>query len=489
MNTLYLHIGIPKTGTTSIQNFLNINKDMLFDDNFIFYSHEKNGNFSSLPFIFSHSKKLDWIKDNNEIFCDEKKDIYVEKISTNLINTISKFKDHDFIISSEHIFMIYDEKESLENLAKFLKEFFHKIKIIIYIRDQLDYMISSISTEVEASFLNKKEIKVDDIIQKFYSPNNCYDLFYSTSIGIFEEIFGKENIFLNLYNSSGIENNNLYKNFLNNLGLDNHSKYSYPKNLNSSSSLEVLKSKILLNKILKNTSIDKKLLKETYINGKNISYTISKSIGQSLSSNKKISVSSKIYNLWKNEFSISNQKIHFSYFHSKKELFEENNMINEFISENEFKEQFISDLGLNIKDKINNISKTIISINESRDYHNDNLKFFDRETKNYDVLNYMGIYKDGWASMFSKIDFKIHKEIGSLEIHVRNPNSLNGDINLDINGSNKDFNISNKEEVLSINIKIASSHNASLIMRSTLDSSTLNDKRELSFVVTKITFK
>ena len=488
MNTLYLHIGIPKTGTTSIQNFLNTNKDILFDDSFIFYSHEKNGNFSSLPFIFSDSEKLDWIKDHNGIFSEEKKNMYKEKISTNLIKSISKFRNHDFIISSEHIFMIYDEIKSLENLAKFLKEFFHEIKIIIYIRDQLEYMISSISTEVESSYLSKKEIKVDDIIQKFYTPNNCHDLFYSTSISIFEDIFGKENIILNLYNPSGIDNNNLYRNFLNNLGLDDHSKYLYPKNLNTSSSLDIIKSKILLNNILKDINIDKNLLHETLINGEDISNTISNEVGQFLSSNKKISVSNNIYNLWKDEFSISNKKISFSYFHNN-QLFEEDNMVNKFISDDEFKEQFKSNLAQKFIDKINVISNAIISINESGDLHTTNLKFFHKGTKNYDVTNYNGIYKDGWASKLSKIDFKINQQIESLEIHIRNPKNLKGDISIEIYGSKKDFKISNKDEILSINININSCNNVSLLMRSTLDASTLNDERELSFVVTKIIFR
>tara|TARA_B100001093_G_scaffold490145_1_gene528933 strand:- start:5006 stop:6472 length:1467 start_codon:yes stop_codon:yes gene_type:complete len=488
MNTLYLHVGIPKTGTTSIQNFLNINKEILFNDSFIFYSHEKNGNFSSLPFIFSDSEKLDWIKDHNGIFSEEKKGMYKEKILTNLINTISKFRDHDFIISSEHIFMIYDENDSLERLAKFLKEHFHEIKIIIYIRNQLEYMISSISTEIESSYLSKKEIKVDDIIQKFYTPKNCHDLFYSTSISIFEDIFGKENIILNLFCLSGIDNNNLYRSFLNNLGLDDHSKYSHPKNLNSFKSLEIIKSKILLNNILKDTNIDKNLLNKANISVENISNTISKEIGH-LSSNKKISVSNNIYNLWEDTFLISNKKINISYFKNKNELFEENYMVNEFVSDDEFKEQFKSDLALEIKDKINDISNTITSINDSSDMYNDNLWFFDKGAKNYDVTNYNGIYNDGWASKLSKIDFKIHQQVESLEIHIRNPKNLNGDISLDIYGTKKDFKISNKDEILSINIKIDSSHKVNLIMRSTLDSSTFNDERELSFVVTKIIFK
>ena len=55
MSTLYLHIGMPKTGSTSIQNFLNQNKSGLAKYNLYFYSDDKYGNFTSLPYAFSSS--------------------------------------------------------------------------------------------------------------------------------------------------------------------------------------------------------------------------------------------------------------------------------------------------------------------------------------------------------------------------------------------------------------------------------------------------
>ena len=76
MSTLFLHIGTSKTGSTSLQSFLNINKKNLLKNNYYFYSNDSSGNFASLAYIFSEHESMSWINEIYKLDTEQKKNIY-----------------------------------------------------------------------------------------------------------------------------------------------------------------------------------------------------------------------------------------------------------------------------------------------------------------------------------------------------------------------------------------------------------------------------
>ncbi len=96
-----MHIGCPKTGTTSIQRFCNKNKSGLLDQGAIYPGSEVCHHSLLTIFHSSHeSKRFNLIAASRGI--DVKKHIATEVDM--LVNEINSHKDKNIIISNEYIF-------------------------------------------------------------------------------------------------------------------------------------------------------------------------------------------------------------------------------------------------------------------------------------------------------------------------------------------------------------------------------------------------
>lgn len=141
MKTLILHIGTPKTGTTSIQNFCGLNRERL-DELGIHYpvmpycfkrvNPTRNGHFLVGSITFDGSRERN-IEKENEVFAEE------------LEHLGELFQEHDTImLSEESIWTISATRK--KDLWKILKEhsekYNYQIKVIVYLRRQDQLMLS-----------------------------------------------------------------------------------------------------------------------------------------------------------------------------------------------------------------------------------------------------------------------------------------------------------------------------------------------------------
>ena len=138
--TAYVHIGTGKTGTTTIQVFLDENHEKLKEKG-ILYS---NVNLSSNRHIY-----LIYIVDF--YLKGKKEDSFVKDIIKKLKEELKQNPNKTFIFSSEDILWWCKD---VENASIALKEFFTEIgfddiKIIVYIRSQADLFLSLCSQEVK----------------------------------------------------------------------------------------------------------------------------------------------------------------------------------------------------------------------------------------------------------------------------------------------------------------------------------------------------
>lgn len=126
--TLYLHCGTHKTGTTAIQQYLNYNSTLLEKNNLIYPSigYTKNYPYNNhgIAWEISGDPRLKFENHNNSL-----EDFYkhLEKSNNNLI------------ISSEDFQFFNIEENSYEDFCKQINKYDYKIKVILYLRNQLDF--------------------------------------------------------------------------------------------------------------------------------------------------------------------------------------------------------------------------------------------------------------------------------------------------------------------------------------------------------------
>ena len=141
MKTLYLHIGIPKTGTTSIQHFCHENRDILsqngyfypdFPFEYIYAGKYRNGSFLETRYV-----------DREGI---RHTDIEEEYFQKGLEITRELFMQHDnLIISNEGVWgACFIRKRGIPRMLRLqedAKNAGYKVKIIVYLRRQDEYLL------------------------------------------------------------------------------------------------------------------------------------------------------------------------------------------------------------------------------------------------------------------------------------------------------------------------------------------------------------
>ena len=144
MRRLYLHIGSPKTGTTSIQNTFHANRDALHTQGFR-YPGDKSCHHL-LSFLMKREESA-WPRQFKGI--DKER---LQKVVTNFLLKVSKdFLGHDdhFIISNEHFFV--SDRLAIKNCVDWLKEYVADIEVIVFVRDPVEQYASQQQQVIKAN--------------------------------------------------------------------------------------------------------------------------------------------------------------------------------------------------------------------------------------------------------------------------------------------------------------------------------------------------
>lgn len=211
MPTLYLHIGMPKTGTSYIQSTLKLNYEKLKEKGYAYplslkvgkYSSTRNARFLIQKYVDENGKR-DKEKEQ-EIW-----DTYFDRIS-------SLFKTYDKMILSE---------EGIWNLgAKRDKKFWKKLKSELDSRN-IDYKIIAYVRRQDLFAQSHWAQKVREYetreFKEYINGKNIMRLEYYTRVKTIADIMGKENLDIRAYEKQqwGGTKNNLVSDFFEAVGLE-----------------------------------------------------------------------------------------------------------------------------------------------------------------------------------------------------------------------------------------------------------------------------
>ena len=137
-----LHIGAEKTGSTAIQTWLSGNQSQL----------EAHGVFQSRVMLPGVNRELaacfqddlDDLHAANDIFDEEQRRAvcvpFLERLSAEIRDESSRFDR--MIVSSEHFHSRFRSEKSISALAGFLNAHFTSIRVVCYLREQSDALLS-----------------------------------------------------------------------------------------------------------------------------------------------------------------------------------------------------------------------------------------------------------------------------------------------------------------------------------------------------------
>lgn len=215
-----VHVGMHKTGSSSIQH----NLSTQVGKNFSYINlGEKNHSFHFGSFFAENPQRYHLNKVRRGFSKRQ-----IEKYNTSFDEMFKHhIASHDkvdtFVISAEAIIGLSDK--SLTNMSIYLSEFFENIKIVAYVRSPLSYANSLFQQRIKVGRM--KEFSLDNILPQ-----------YKMIFEKFDNIFGKENVFLYSFDKKHLIGGDVVLDFLENNNLDIGGKNI--RNTNTSLSLEGL---------------------------------------------------------------------------------------------------------------------------------------------------------------------------------------------------------------------------------------------------------
>ena len=233
--TIYLHIGISKTGTTSIQRFLYKNQETLKTKGLLypcpfnigsvkFNKEECKSNLSPMATEVCknigekelYKFKREFIRWNLDVTPEERYNAYKEGFEKYYLDLINN-SDCEKILLSEEMFT--SDFSLMEFCDVILDEGFD-LKIIVYLRNTPEYIVSVWGQSVKPGSGHNFYL-FDDLLKL---PIIIYDW----DLKLLVEKLGKENVIIRTFEKSCWKNNNLLVDFMDCLGFELTDDYFVP---------------------------------------------------------------------------------------------------------------------------------------------------------------------------------------------------------------------------------------------------------------------
>lgn len=190
-----LHIGLEKTGTTSIQQLLIQNSDALLKAGVLVPKSTHAGNNFYLALASFSSFRPDSLLRSQGVRNQAQLDAYRKRINSALKAEVAAARGATkVVLSSEHLQSRLTSVADLEQLKKNL-EFagLSNPKILVYLREPIRIALSHHGMAI------KKGIHVDE---SFFEPNHprvSQIIGFKKSLVMWEKVFGRENLMVRLY--------------------------------------------------------------------------------------------------------------------------------------------------------------------------------------------------------------------------------------------------------------------------------------------------
>ena len=201
MKTVYLHIGMPKTGTTSLQKFLFYNREKLLEKGYLYPITGTNITANQESKGYSHNSLVRVLNQ-----ATNPKDDWVSqcRIWEECKKEINATQAQKVILSAEYFTGpgIYNQ-DLIAMTKKLLKDY--ETKIVIYLRRQDEFLKSYYCHLI--TFLIRTNIKEFILEWKHMAD-------YYRTLELWENVFGQENIIVKVFEKQQMKDGNLFRDFL-----------------------------------------------------------------------------------------------------------------------------------------------------------------------------------------------------------------------------------------------------------------------------------
>jgi len=213
---LIVHIGTPKTGTTSIQEALFKNKEVLASHGFHFLQCAGKRNNRKLAVYCLGPDKYDNYCANHNITTSDDKKRFNEEFYSYFIEELDSLGPgiHTVLMSCEQLSSRLKTPADVKKIRDLVSPHFAGIKVLCYLREQCDAAHSLYTTSLRSG----KKHEFDEFLSRCHPDNRRYN--YLEMIDRWVSIFGRESIVVKLYNKKALLKGDLVSDYFQSVSPD-----------------------------------------------------------------------------------------------------------------------------------------------------------------------------------------------------------------------------------------------------------------------------
>jgi len=252
---IVIHIGTEKTGSTTLQEFILLNRDVLLAHGVYVPTCLGRRNHRKLAVYCMHENKFDDYIKNKGLINKKKREHFRQDVADSLVKELRELDQNvidTVLISSEHFHSRLTDISEVERLKSLLSVIEADITILCYLRKQSQLVESKYSTYLKGGGYSSFKSFSDDCVES----NKYYD--YDRFLRRWERCFSINNVFVREFSRVKFKDNNLCIDFLEFAGLKiTKEDVSFPEDQNTSfSHLGIIMMRVL-NRLYKKKEKDK----------------------------------------------------------------------------------------------------------------------------------------------------------------------------------------------------------------------------------------
>jgi hypothetical protein len=205
MKKAYLHIGVEKTGTTTIQSFMAKNRDVLRLDGFLYPLAPGQENHVGLTLLTADNlTHMSGLLPLVGLAADADVSEYAKKMLLAFEDEARQSACHTLVLSNEHLSSRLRAGKPIIALRDTLLRIADVVEVIVYLRRQDEVVLSEYSTRVKAGFTDPFALQRTHLIK--------YN--YAALLDRWAAVFGRDHISIRLFEKEAFEGGDLIADFL-----------------------------------------------------------------------------------------------------------------------------------------------------------------------------------------------------------------------------------------------------------------------------------
>lgn len=223
---LTIHIGTEKTGTTTIQRFLYLNRAALAERGILVPVSPGKVNQRKLPVIAYNANRADEFIRQEQLMNPADRSAAVARWWEEFCKEVGQFTGDRVLVSSEHFQSRLRTPEEVVRLRDLLRSMFDDIDVVLYLREPMKCAVSLFSTAVRSG-ADMREVPQPDN-EYFHNIMN-----HRQTIETWSSIFGANKLRIRLFEKSCFYKGNLLHDFVQVAGMP-ELDYDFPPPQNES---------------------------------------------------------------------------------------------------------------------------------------------------------------------------------------------------------------------------------------------------------------